>query len=164
MGASLITGRRYSPLLSIAIQRGSCLVCLHHESFTHGHTAAQPCSACSNQQSGSAQHILLPGRSLTLGLFHRCTPPRPQGPIEIAKGAGSISFTNVLPKQATFSLAVDNPAFVVKASETIAAKKSCQVAIAMSKDTAGQAAIGRLTISCPAETTATWTYYLRSTI
>ena len=95
--------------------------------------------------------------------WSRCTPPRPQGPIEIAKGSGSISFTNVLPKQATFSFAMDNPAFLVKASETIAAKKSCQVSISTSKDAAGQAAIGRLTISCPAETTAVWTYYLRST-
>ena len=94
----------------------------------------------------------------------RCTPPRPQGPIDIAKGTGSITFTNVLPRQATFSLSVDNPAFVVKASETIAAKKSCQLTISTSKDGGSQPAIGRLTISCPAETTAVWTFYLRSVI
>ncbi|KAK9832952.1 hypothetical protein WJX74_002566 [Apatococcus lobatus] len=92
----------------------------------------------------------------------RCTAPRPQGPADIIKGAGSITFTNVFLKQATFSIAVDNPAFVVKASETIAAKKSVQVTIGVTKEAAGQILLGRLTITCPAETPAVWTFYLRT--
>lgn len=88
--------------------------------------------------------------------------PRPQGPADIVKGAGSVSFTNVFLKQATFNITVDNPAFVVKASETIAAKKTIQVAIGVTKEAAGQSLLGRLTITCPAETPAVWNYYLRS--
>ena len=90
--------------------------------------------------------------------------PRPQGPADIVKGAGSITFTNVFLKQATFNIAVDNPAFAVKASETVAAKKTVQVAIAVAKEAAGQSLLGRLTIACPAETPAIWTYYLRTVI
>lgn len=60
-----------------------------------------------------------------------CTSPRPQGPVLVKAGTPtSVTFKNVFNQNALFLFVVDNPAFVVKASETIGTKKTIQLMIA----------------------------------
>lgn len=60
-----------------------------------------------------------------------CAIPKAQGPILVKSGAQTlISFKNVLNSSAVFSCVVDNPAFVVKGSETIGSKKTAQISVA----------------------------------
>jgi len=63
-------------------------------------------------------------------LFGHCIIPRPQGPILVKTGtASSVLFKNVFTTQATFSYSIDNPAFTIKASDTIESKKVCNMTI-----------------------------------
>ncbi|KAJ3270503.1 hypothetical protein HDV01_007759 [Terramyces sp. JEL0728] len=63
-------------------------------------------------------------------LFGHCTPPKPQGPIVVRPGvASALSFKNVFSTSATFNCVVDNPAFQIKATETIAPKKTISFSI-----------------------------------
>ncbi|KNC96691.1 uncharacterized protein SPPG_07904 [Spizellomyces punctatus DAOM BR117] len=64
-------------------------------------------------------------------LFGHCISPRPQGPVSIKPGVpASLPFKNIFNSSATFNFIVDNPAFAVKAAETIGPKKTIQVSIA----------------------------------
>ncbi|KAJ3364976.1 hypothetical protein GGF32_000634 [Allomyces javanicus] len=83
---------------------------------------------------GDAQALLTltsaTGGDYVFPLHGLCSAPRPQGPITIRNGAStSIPFKNVLNQSAQFTLSVDNPNFTVKASETIAAKKTVSIAV-----------------------------------
>lgn len=90
-----------------------------------------------------------------------CRPPKPQGPFEILKGAGTIPFRNVFPKAAEFAFTLDNPSFVVKPSETIAPKKTVDISVTVKKD-AIKLAVGRLTVSCLSEECPPWVFYLKA--
>lgn len=74
-------------------------------------------------------------------------------------GSAKIDFKNVFTADADFMMSVDNPAFVVKPSERIGAKKSTQIVVSY-KEAPGAPKTGRLTVTCPALTQCTWTYYL----
>lgn len=91
----------------------------------------------------------------------RCIPPKPQGPIDMVKGAGSVSFKNIFARQAEFTFTVDNPAFVVKAGETVPPKKGISIAIAYKEDPS-KPRTGKLSVSCPSETPSPWVFYLRA--
>ncbi len=67
-------------------------------------------------------------------LVGRCLAPRPQGPVDCAKGAGTVPFKNVFPVDAEFFYTVDNPAFSVKPSEKLAAKKPASISVAFKPD------------------------------
>ncbi|KXZ49496.1 hypothetical protein GPECTOR_21g722 [Gonium pectorale] len=95
-------------------------------------------------------------------LVGRCIPPKPQGPVDVSKGSAVLPFTNVFTADAEFSLAVDNPAFVVKASEKIASKKTANIAVSFKPADATKPRTGKLTISCPAQTSCQWVYYLQA--
>ena len=70
------------------------------------------------------------GGDYTCPLYGHCIAPRPQGPIFIKPGTSStLPFKNVFSTAATFNFVVDNPAFIVKAAETIAPKKTIQLSI-----------------------------------
>lgn len=89
-------------------------------------------------------------------------PPWPQGPFDLAPGAGSVPFKNVFWAAADFAYAVDNAAFTVRAGDTLPAKKAAAVAVAF-KDAAGVAKrTARLTVTCPARCTTPWVFYLRA--
>jgi len=92
----------------------------------------------------------------------RCMPPKPQGPIEFAGGAGKVDFKNVFSADADFIFAVDNPAFSVKPSEKIGTKKTASIAVAWKEGVPGGSTAGKLTVACPSQTQCTWVYYLSS--
>ncbi|KAH6569465.1 hypothetical protein BASA62_004836 [Batrachochytrium salamandrivorans] len=120
-------------------------------------------------------------------LSAHCAAPRPQGPIIVRPGAAStLLFKNVLNTSATFNFVVDNSAFIVKAAETVAPKKTIQLSIgfkqsliggAIGNGTSGTATltnlsgnsasskagvlkVGKLTIT-HATSNMSWVYYLR---
>ncbi|KAJ1558923.1 hypothetical protein HK096_003058, partial [Nowakowskiella sp. JEL0078] len=84
-------------------------------------------------------------------LYGHCIAPRPQGPIMIKPGATvSVAFKNVFQNQATFNFIVDNPAFSVKASETMGSKKITNMIISYKPTTVGNSqkkSVGKLTIT-----------------
>ena len=90
----------------------------------------------------------------------RCVPPKPQGPILVTGGSGSLTFKNVLAQEAKFSIVVDNPNFSVKQEESIPAKKTITMKIAY-KSSDEYPNTGKLIVSC-AETPSTWMYYLKA--
>jgi hypothetical protein len=105
-------------------------------------------------------------------LVGHCLSPKPQGPICIKPGGTTtVSFKNVFPASAVFNCIVDNPAFIVKASETIASKKTIALTIGykqqQEKATNDKLAVkptsaktGKLTVTNPT-TNISWVYYLR---
>jgi hydrocephalus-inducing protein len=114
-------------------------------------------------------------------LLGRCQPPKPLGPIMLAKNAGTVAFKNVFSSEAEFLYAVDNPAFSVKPGEKIGAKKSVSIAVTYKGPVAGgsagpvaaaaeqqqaqaqaQRSTGKLTVSCPKLTSAQWVFYLQA--
>lgn len=94
-------------------------------------------------------------------LTARGLPPRPQGPIDIAKGGGSIPFKNVFPAAAEFTYVVDNPAFSVRAGETLPAKKATAIAVVF-KDAGTAVHTARLSVACPTRSATPWVFYLRA--
>jgi uncharacterized protein YpmS len=100
-------------------------------------------------------------------LIGQAGEPIPQGPIIIKANNpnSSITLKNIFNQPVTYSFAVDNPAFVVKANETIPAKKTTQLNVQF-KPSGGQSQqpiSGKLSISCPSVTSTVWVYYLRGT-
>ncbi|KAI9343132.1 hypothetical protein BDR26DRAFT_917651 [Obelidium mucronatum] len=103
-------------------------------------------------------------------LYGHCTIPRPQGPITIKIGSSaSVSFKNVFTSPAAFSFVVDNPAFSVKAQETIPPKKVIAMAITAVAPPANAPAdakttkVGKLTVIHKG-TNISWVYYLRTQV
>ena len=94
-------------------------------------------------------------------LIARGLPPRPQGPIDIAKAGGSIPFKNVFPAAAEFTYVVDNPAFSVRAGETLPAKKATAIAVVF-KDAGTAVHTARLSVACPTRSATPWVFYLRA--
>lgn len=95
-------------------------------------------------------------------LVGRCIAPKPQGPVDVSKGSAALPFTNVFGADAEFLLAVDNPAFIVKAAEKIGSKKSANIGIQFKPADASKPRTGKLTISCPSQTSSQWVYYLQA--
>ena len=77
------------------------------------------------------------------------------------QGPGSINFKNIFPKQAEFLYSIDNPAFTVKPSEIIPAKKATVIAVSYKED-ASKPRTAKLTVTCPSETQTPWVFYLRA--
>ncbi|KAJ3106206.1 hypothetical protein HDU97_006839 [Phlyctochytrium planicorne] len=102
-------------------------------------------------------------------LYGHCIPPRPQGPITIRQGStASVPFKNVFTSSATFNFVVDNPAFSVKASELIGAKKVITMVIQAHAPTPSSsneprsAKVGKLTVTHKGGSNVSWIYYLRT--
>ncbi|KAJ3215867.1 hypothetical protein HDU67_010224 [Dinochytrium kinnereticum] len=102
-------------------------------------------------------------------LYGHCIPPRPQGPITIKQGStASVPFKNVFSTSATFNFVVDNPAFSVKATETIGAKKVITMVIQAHAPTPSaqneprSAKVGKLTVTHKGGSNVSWIYYLRT--
>lgn len=97
-----------------------------------------------------------------------------------------VQFRNVFGVDAEFFYSVDNPAFVLgKASEKLSAKKPVSISINFKPDAASKSAsdravsagkeksetsvqagpfsrAGKLTISCPKQTSTQWVFYLQA--
>lgn len=116
---------------------------------------------------GARAHAQRGARARAAGVYEcpltaRGLPPRPQGPFDVARGAGSVPFRNVFHVAADFCYALDNPAFSVRAGEALPAKKSTAIAVGF-KDAGGAAVrTARLTVTCPARTPTPWVFYLRA--
>jgi hydrocephalus-inducing protein len=106
-------------------------------------------------------------------------------PARCLQGAGALPLRNVFPVEAEFLLVVDNPAFVVKPSEKLPARKSSTISIVYKAEAGGggggggakpaaaggvpaapappaASRTGKLTISCPKHTSCQWIYYLQA--
>ena len=89
-------------------------------------------------------------------------PPRPQGPFDLAHGAGTVPFKNVFWAASEFAYGVDNAAFTVRAGDALPAKKAAAIAVAF-RDAAGAAKrTACLTVTCPARCATPWVFYLRA--
>ena len=108
------------------------------------------------------------GGDYTSGLYGQCTMPRPQGPILVKLGQVTmVSFKNVYMTTSTFFFSVDNPQFSVKATETIASKKTVVMSVSYNGNSARGASSGKnrdkvakLTVSHPG-TQMQWIYYIK---
>lgn len=99
-------------------------------------------------------------------LYGHCTAPRPQGPFTMRNNSCTIPFKNVFPREATFHLAVDNPAFSVNATEKFPAKKASSINVSFKEQkNAPTSRRGRLTVTADqsiAPSTPSWTFYLQA--
>lgn len=107
------------------------------------------------------------GGDYSIPLFGHCLPPKPQGPFAIRAGSSiNIPFKNVFVNPTQFAFHVDNPAFTVKANDTLKAKKTYHILISYDGKQAdpSKPKMGKLTVSCPTASSGgavQWTYYLR---
>ena len=107
------------------------------------------------------------GGDYSIPLFGHCLAPKPQGPFAIRAGASiNIPFKNVFAQPTHFVFHVDNPAFTVKATDTLKAKKTYHILVSYDVKQADpyKPKMGKLTISCPSASSGAavqWAYYLR---
>ncbi|XP_066494024.1 hydrocephalus-inducing protein-like [Tiliqua scincoides] len=108
------------------------------------------------------------GGDYVIPLFGSSVPPKPQGPIQIRVGASTtIPFKNVFMQPMAFTYIVENPAFTVKAVETIKSKKSATINVSFEGNpSASKAAVtSKLVVSCPHAaglgSGVSWVYYLK---
>eukprot|EP01137_Pigoraptor_chileana_P033800 Opistho-2@25310 len=106
------------------------------------------------------------GGEYTCPLFGHCVPSKPQGPFTIKAGTtASIPFKNVFAASHSFTFTVDNPAFSVKPTETIGAKKTFNVQITYKTNTPKVPRMGKLVVTSAVGGSemagVSWTYYLR---
>ena len=99
------------------------------------------------------------GGEYMVPLTGHCAAPKPAGPFSVKSGSRlSVPFKNVFRTQETFTCVVDNPAFTIKAAETVKAKDSKDFVVRFDGDSV-QA--GKLTISCSSTPGLQWIVYLR---
>ncbi|NWI09406.1 HYDIN protein, partial [Crypturellus soui] len=106
------------------------------------------------------------GGDYTIPLVGLAVPPKPQGPFQIRAGSStSIPFKNVFLEHATFRYDVENPAFAVRATETLRPKKSIFITVSFEGGPGGSRApvTSRLVVSRARAGAAavSWVYYLR---
>lgn len=103
------------------------------------------------------------GGAFEIALLGAGTPPTPQGPIKVsAAGKGpAVPFTNPFRADAEFKLACDNPAFAVKATESLKAQAAGGFGVAF-KEVPGRPRTAALTVTCPARTPHPWVFYLEA--
>lgn len=92
----------------------------------------------------------------------------------IMQGSASVPFRNVFSVEAEFAYSIDNPAFVLgKASEKLQPKKPVAITVSYKPDASAKAAAaspdaahssktGKLTVSCPKQTSTQWVFYLQA--
>ncbi|EHH31832.1 hypothetical protein EGK_12979 [Macaca mulatta] len=110
----------------------------------------------------------LAGGEYIIPLFGMALPPKPQGPFPIRAGYSIIiPFKNVFYHLVTFSIIVDNPAFTVRAVESVRPKKINNITVSFEGNPSGSKIpiTTKLIVSCPpgegSETGIKWVYYLK---
>ncbi|XP_069312434.1 hydrocephalus-inducing protein homolog [Eulemur rufifrons] len=108
------------------------------------------------------------GGEYVIPLFGVALPPKPQGPFLIRAGYNIIiPFKNVFHQVVTFSIIVENPAFTVRATDTVRAKKINNITVYFEGNPSGSKTpiTTRLTVSCRpgegSEAIIKWVYYLK---
>uniref|UniRef100_A0A2K6GI20 HYDIN axonemal central pair apparatus protein n=1 Tax=Propithecus coquereli TaxID=379532 RepID=A0A2K6GI20_PROCO len=110
----------------------------------------------------------LAGGEYVIPLFGVALPPKPQGPFLIRAGYNIIiPFKNVFPHVVTFSIIVENPAFTVRATDTVRAKKINNITVYFEGNPSGSKTpiTTKLIVSCRpgegCESGIKWVYYLK---
>nr|XP_023421731.1 hydrocephalus-inducing protein homolog [Cavia porcellus] len=108
------------------------------------------------------------GGEYTIPLFGMALPPKPQGPFVIRAGYNIvIPFKNIFLQTASFSFFVDNPAFTIRAAETVRPRKANNITVSFEGNPSGSKTpiTTRLTVTCPtregSEAGIKWVYYLK---
>lgn len=109
--------------------------------------------------------VLFLGGDYLIPLYGHCLEPKPQGPFSIKAGGNiNIPFRNVFHQSTQFSFLLDNPAFSIKASETLKPRKVHNLVVSFDAKQADPSIVklGKLVVSCK-NTSASlrWTYYLK---
>ncbi|XP_006860378.1 PREDICTED: hydrocephalus-inducing protein homolog [Chrysochloris asiatica] len=110
----------------------------------------------------------LTGGEYTIPLFGMALPPKPQGPFLIRAGYNIIiPFKNVFFRTVTFSFIVENPAFTIRAGDTVRPKKINNITIYFEGNPSGSKTpiTSKLIVSCSpgegSEAGVKWVYYLK---
>lgn len=126
----------------------------------------EPCQL--GESTGTLVLSSATGGDYVIPLFGSAVPPKPQGPITIKFGVSTtIPFKNVFMQPMAFSYIVENPAFTVKATETIKSKKIATITISFEGNPSGSkaAVTSKLVVSCPHAvglgSGISWVYYLK---
>uniref|UniRef100_A0A8C9JFG5 HYDIN axonemal central pair apparatus protein n=1 Tax=Panthera tigris altaica TaxID=74533 RepID=A0A8C9JFG5_PANTA len=108
------------------------------------------------------------GGEYIIPLFGMALPPKPQGPFLIRAGYNIIiPFKNVFYHAVTFSIIVENPAFSVRAVDSMRPKKINNITVSFDGNPSGSKTpiTTKLIVSCPpsegSETGIKWVYYLK---
>ncbi|XP_067327017.1 hydrocephalus-inducing protein homolog [Anolis sagrei] len=111
------------------------------------------------------------GGDYVIPLCGTCVPPKPQGPIQIKAGTTTtIPFKNVFLQSMSFTYLVENPAFTIKATETIRSKKSASISVSFEGNPSSTKApvTSKLVVSCPRAAGlgagVSWVYYLKGIV
>ncbi|XP_077612463.1 hydrocephalus-inducing protein homolog [Crocuta crocuta] len=108
------------------------------------------------------------GGEYIIPLFGVALPPKPQGPFLIRAGYNIvIPFKNIFYHVVTFSVIVENPAFSVRALDSVRSKKINNITVSFEGNPSGSKTpiTSKLIVSCPpgegSETGIKWVYYLK---
>nr|XP_042717290.1 hydrocephalus-inducing protein homolog isoform X2 [Chrysemys picta bellii] len=108
------------------------------------------------------------GGEYSIPLFGVSVPPKPQGPFQIKAGSSTaIPFKNVFLQHTAFTYNVENPAFTIKAAETIRSKKNIFITVSFEGNPTGSKmpVTSKLVVSCARASGMgagiSWVYYLK---
>lgn len=108
------------------------------------------------------------GGEYIIPLFGVALPPKPQGPFLIRAGYNIvIPFKNIFYHPVTFSFIVENPAFSVRAVDSVRPKKINNITVSFEGNPSGSKTpiTSKLIVYCPPsegnETGVKWVYYLK---
>ncbi|XP_006746825.1 hydrocephalus-inducing protein homolog, partial [Leptonychotes weddellii] len=108
------------------------------------------------------------GGEYIIPLFGVALPPKPQGPFLIRAGYNIvIPFKNIFYHPVTFSFIVENPAFSVRAVDSVRPKKINNITVSFEGNPSGSKTpiTSKLIVSCPPsegnEAGVKWVYYLK---
>ncbi|XP_049719569.1 hydrocephalus-inducing protein homolog isoform X3 [Elephas maximus indicus] len=108
------------------------------------------------------------GGEYIIPLFGMSLPPKPQGPFLVRAGYNIIiPFKNVFYRTVTFSIVVENPAFTIRAGDSVRPKKINNITVYFEGNPSGSKTpiTSKLIVSCPpgegSETGIKWVYYLK---
>ncbi|XP_057569314.1 hydrocephalus-inducing protein homolog [Hippopotamus amphibius kiboko] len=110
----------------------------------------------------------LAGGEYIIPLFGVALPPKPQGPFLVRAGYNIvIPFKNVFYHPVTFSFMVENPAFSVRAVDSVKPKKIINITVYFEGNPSGSKTpiTSKLIVACPpgegSDTGIKWVYYLK---
>ena len=120
------------------------------------------------ESKGNLSLSSLAGGEYTIPLFGVALPPKPQGPFLIRAGYSIvIPFKNVFYRPVTFSFIVENPAFSIRAMDSVKPKKVNNITVYFEGNPSGSKTpiTSKLIVTCPpgegSDTGIKWVYYLK---
>ncbi|XP_016051807.1 PREDICTED: hydrocephalus-inducing protein homolog [Miniopterus natalensis] len=120
------------------------------------------------ETKGTLSLSSIAGGEYVIPLFGMALPPKPQGPFLIRAGYNIIiPFKNVFYQAVTFSFIVENPAFSIRAMDSVRPKKVNNITVYFDGNPSGSKTpiTSKLIVTCPPgegrETGIKWVYYLK---